>query len=90
MLILERSLHCQAETFCAKECIFFTEHVSAIIQQKISLKYNDLGSPIIPCIIGYSKIDQALVDLRAGVNLLHESGFGITSLILGALNCSAA
>jgi hypothetical protein len=52
---------------------FFTEHVSAIIQQKISLKHKDPGSPTIPCIIGDSKFDKALVDLGYGVNLLPYS-----------------
>jgi hypothetical protein len=52
---------------------FFTEHVSAIIQQKIPLKHKDPGSPTIPCIIGDSRIDKALVDLGAGVNLLPYS-----------------
>jgi hypothetical protein len=48
---------------------FLTEQVSAIIQQKIPLNHKDPRSPIIPCIIGDSKIDKALVDLGAGVNL---------------------
>lgn len=49
---------------------FLTEQVSAIIQQKNHLKQKDPGSPTIPCIIGNSKIDKALMDLGAGVNLL--------------------
>jgi hypothetical protein len=49
---------------------FLTEQVSAIIQQKIHLKQKDPRSPTIPCIIGNSKIDKALMDLGAGVNLL--------------------
>jgi hypothetical protein len=52
---------------------FFTKHVSAIIQQKIPSKHKDPGSPTIPCIIGDSKIDKALIDLGAGVNLLPYS-----------------
>jgi hypothetical protein len=49
---------------------FLKEQVSAIIQQKILLRQKDPGSPTIPCIIGKSKIDKALMDLGAGVNLL--------------------
>ncbi|XP_062164934.1 uncharacterized protein LOC133871512 [Alnus glutinosa] len=49
---------------------FLTEQVSAILQQKIPLKQKDPGSPTIPCIIGNSKIDKALMDLGVGVNLL--------------------
>jgi hypothetical protein len=52
---------------------FLIEQVSVIIQQKIPLKHKDPGSPTIPCIIGDSKIDKALVDLGAGVNLLPYS-----------------
>lgn len=37
------------------------------------MKHKDPGSPTIPCIIGDSKIDKALVDLEAGVNLLPYS-----------------
>jgi len=52
---------------------FLTEQVSSIIQQKISFKHKDPGSPTIPCIIGDSKIDKALIDLGSGVNLLPYS-----------------
>jgi hypothetical protein len=34
------------------------------------LKQKDPRSPTIPCIIGNSKIDKALMDLGDGVNLL--------------------
>ncbi|XP_034888401.1 uncharacterized protein [Populus alba] len=53
-----------------KERAFLTEHASAIIQFKTPHKYKDPGCPTISCIIGSHKIDQALLDLGASVNLI--------------------
>nr|XP_034896193.1 uncharacterized protein LOC118034871 [Populus alba] len=53
-----------------KERAFLTEHASAIIQFKTPPKYKDPGCPTISCIIGSHKIDQALLDLGASVNLI--------------------
>ncbi|XP_040998118.1 uncharacterized protein LOC121244143 [Juglans microcarpa x Juglans regia] len=69
---------------------FLTEQVSAIIQNHTPPKYNDPGSPTISCVIGNSKIGQALLDLGTGVNLLpfsvyEQLGLGelkTTSIIL--------
>jgi hypothetical protein len=47
------------------------------------LKYKDPGCPIISCFIGEHKIDRALLDLGASVNLLPYSVF--QSLNLGEL-----
>ena len=49
---------------------FLTEQVSAIIQNNIPPKFKDLGCPTISCVIGNSKIEKALLDLGATVNLL--------------------
>ena len=49
---------------------FLTEQVSAIIQNNRTPKFKDLGCPTISCVIGNSKIEKALLDLRASVNLL--------------------
>ncbi|XP_041009309.1 uncharacterized protein LOC121253349, partial [Juglans microcarpa x Juglans regia] len=49
---------------------FLTEQVSAIIQSSTPPKYKDPGSPTIACVIGSSKIGQALLDLGSSVNLL--------------------
>jgi hypothetical protein len=60
--------------FFVQKNVFLIEQVSSIIQQqKIPFKHKDPGSPIIPCIIGDSKIDKALIDLGSGVNLLPYS-----------------
>ena len=46
------------------------EHVSTILSTNNKLKYKDLGSPTISCIIGDHKIEHALLDLGVSVNLL--------------------
>jgi hypothetical protein len=52
---------------------FMTEQVSAILQRKLPLKYKDPGCPTITCMIGFSQIERALLDLEARVNLLPYS-----------------
>ena len=52
---------------------FFTKKVSAIIQNNRSPKFKDPGCPIISCVISNSKIEKALLDLGASVNLLPNS-----------------
>ena len=52
---------------------FLTEQVSAIIQCKSPLKYNDLGCPTISVMIGGKVVEKALLDLGASVNLLPNS-----------------
>ena len=52
---------------------FLTEQVSSIIQHKYPPKYKDLGCPTISCVIGNFRVDRALLDLGASVNLLPYS-----------------
>ena len=52
---------------------FLTESVSSIIQQLAPPKYRDPGCPTISCIIGSTRIERALLDLGASVNLLPFS-----------------
>ena len=52
------------------EKTFLTEQVSSILQFKTPPKYKDPGYPTITCIIGSQKVDQALLDLGASINLL--------------------
>jgi hypothetical protein len=56
-----------------REKAFLTEQVSAILQFKTPPKYRDPGCPTIACIIGSQRVDQALLDLGASVNLLPFS-----------------
>jgi hypothetical protein len=52
---------------------FMTKQVSSILQCKLPLKYKDPGCPTITCMIGFSQIERALLDLGASVNLLPYS-----------------
>ncbi|KAL3569991.1 hypothetical protein D5086_027240 [Populus alba] len=64
-----------------KKKAFLAEQVSAILQNNNALKYKDPGCPTISCFIGEHKIERALLDLGASVNLLPYSVF--QSLNLG-------
>jgi hypothetical protein len=46
------------------------EQVGSILQCKLPLKYKDPRCPTISCMIGVSRIERALLDLGASVNLL--------------------
>ena len=48
---------------------FLIERVSAIIQNNRPPKFKDPGYPTISCVIGNSKIEKALLNLGASVNL---------------------
>ena len=56
-----------------KKKAFLAEQVSAILQNNNTLKYKDPGYPKILYFIGEHKIEQALLDLGASVNLLPYS-----------------
>ena len=49
------------------------DRVSAILTQKTPPKFKDPGSPTISCIIGDYRIERALLDLGASVNLIPYS-----------------
>jgi len=66
-----------------KKKAFLAEQVTAILQNNNALKYKDPGCPTISCFIGEQKIERALLDLGASVNLLLYSSF--QSLNLGEL-----
>ncbi|KAJ8754023.1 hypothetical protein K2173_001921 [Erythroxylum novogranatense] len=53
--------------------VALTEESSAILQNKLPPKLQDLGSFSIPCQIGTTKIGRALCDLGASVSLLPLS-----------------
>jgi len=58
-----------------KKKAFLAEQVSVILQNNNALKYKDPGCPPISCFIGEYKIEEALLDLRASMNLLPYSVF---------------
>ncbi|XP_058211620.1 uncharacterized protein LOC131323796 [Rhododendron vialii] len=53
--------------------VFLMEQVSSIIQTNAAPKYKDPGCPTISITIGGTKIEKALLDLGASVNLLLYS-----------------
>ena len=53
-----------------KKKVFLAEQVSAILQNNKTVKYKDPGYPTISYLIRKHKIEQALLDLGASVNLL--------------------
>ena len=75
-------MHYEEKTEYEKKA-FLVEQVSAILQNNNALKYKDPGCPTISCFIGEHKIERALLDLGASVNLLPYSVF--QSLNLGEL-----
>jgi hypothetical protein len=66
-----------------KKKTILPEQVSVILQNSNALKYNDPGCPTISYFIGEYKIEKALLDLEANVNLLPYLVF--QSLDLGEL-----
>jgi len=61
-----------------KKKAFLAEQVSAILQNNNALKYKDPGCPTISCFIGEHKIEKALLDLGASVNLLPYRFFKVS------------
>ena len=53
-----------------KKGAFLASQVRAIIRNKLPPKLKDPGTPTIFCIIGEKKINNALLNLGSGVNLL--------------------
>jgi hypothetical protein len=74
---VKRKLNVKKKAFLAKQ-------VNVILQNNNALKYKDPGCPTISCFIGEHKVERALLDLGASVNLLPYSVF--QSLNLGELN----
>jgi hypothetical protein len=66
-----------------KKKAFLADQVSGFLHNNNALKYKDPGCPTISCFIGEHKIEKALLDLGASVNLLPYSVF--QSLNLGEL-----
>ena len=59
------------------------ENVSAILQKKLPPKYKDLGMFTIPCKIGNTRFEHAMLDLGASINVMPYSIYA--SLNLGPL-----
>ena len=60
------------------------ENVSVVIQRKLSAKSKDPGMFTIPCTIGNTQLEKAMLDLGASINVMPYSIY--VSLKLGPLN----
>ena len=52
---------------------FLAASVSSILNNHLPVKYKDPGCPTISCVIGETRINRALLDLGASVNLISYS-----------------
>ncbi|CAN6445397.1 unnamed protein product [Victoria cruziana] len=52
------------------EYVLLSEETSSLLQRRLSPKLEDPGAPIIPYVIGYIRVERALSDLGASVNVL--------------------
>ncbi|CAN6576812.1 unnamed protein product [Malus baccata var. baccata] len=66
-----------------KEVVKVGENVSAILQRKLPPKCKDPGSFTIPCVIGNTRFEYAMLDLGASINVMPYSIYA--SMNLGAL-----
>ena len=67
-----------------KQAIQVSERVSAVFQRDLPKKCSDPGMFSIPCVIGETKFDKAMLDLGASINVLPY--FLYQSLGLGPLH----
>ncbi|KAM1255937.1 hypothetical protein ACFX2G_030712 [Malus domestica] len=66
-----------------KEEVQVSENVSAVLQRKLPPKCKDPGSFTIPCVIGNTKFEHAMLDLGASINVMPYSIYA--SMNLGEL-----
>ncbi|KAM2262397.1 hypothetical protein ACFXTI_043858 [Malus domestica] len=66
-----------------KEVVQVSENVSAVLQRKLPPKCKDPGSFTIPCVIGNTKFEHAMLDLGASINVIPYSIYA--SMNLGEL-----
>ena len=66
-----------------KEVVRVSENVSAFLQRKLPPKCKDPGSFTIPCVIGNTRFEHAMLDLDASINVMPYSIYA--SMNLGEL-----
>ncbi|XP_070678230.1 uncharacterized protein [Malus domestica] len=66
-----------------KEVVRVGENVSVVLQRKLPPKCKDLGSFTIPCVIGSTRFEHAMLDLGASINVMPYSIYA--SMNLGEL-----
>ncbi|CAN6544244.1 unnamed protein product [Malus baccata var. baccata] len=65
-----------------KEVVHVSENVSALLQRKLPPKCKDPGSFTIPCVIGNTRFEHAMLDLDFYVLDMEDSGHSSPSLLL--------
>ena len=63
-----------------KHKVQVSERVSAVFQQKVAKKCSDPGMFSIPCTIGETKIERAMLDLCASINVFPYSLYELFGL----------
>ncbi|KAM2986645.1 hypothetical protein FF2_006897 [Malus domestica] len=66
-----------------KEVVHVSENVSAMLQRKFPPKCKDPGSFTIPCVIGNTRFEHAMLDLGVSINVMPYSVYA--SMKLGEL-----
>ncbi|CAN6552150.1 unnamed protein product [Malus baccata var. baccata] len=66
-----------------KEVVKVSENVPAVLQRKLPTKCKDPGSFTIPCVIGNTRFENAMLDLGASINVMPYSIYA--SMNLGEL-----
>ncbi|KAM1063629.1 hypothetical protein ACFX2A_028371 [Malus domestica] len=66
-----------------KEMVHVSENFSAMLQRKLPPKCKDPGSFTIPCVIGNTRFEHAMLDLGASINVMPYSVYA--SMNLGKL-----
>ena len=69
--------------FSNKEVVRVSENASAVLQRKLPPKCKDPGSFTIPCVIGNTKFEHAMLDLGLSINVMPYSIYA--SMNLGEL-----
>ncbi|KAM2806294.1 hypothetical protein COP1_046927 [Malus domestica] len=67
----------------SKEVVKVSENVSAVLQNKLPTKCKDPGSFTIPCVIGNTSFESAMLDLGVSINVMPYSIYA--SMHLGEL-----
>ncbi|KAL0378805.1 UNVERIFIED_CONTAM: hypothetical protein Sradi_3186000 [Sesamum radiatum] len=63
-----------------KERIIFGKNVSAVINRKLPEKCKDPGMFTLPCVIGNKRIERAMLDLGASINVMPYSVYQALNL----------
>ncbi|KAM1774919.1 hypothetical protein ACFX12_044235 [Malus domestica] len=75
-----KELYTTRKRISTKEVVKVGENVSAILQRKMPPKCKDPGSFTIPCVIGNTRFESAMLDLGASINVMPYSIYASMNL----------